>query len=53
MCFNYYSNTLGLTFGDTNLEVYRIDQIKEWTAMDPDWLDNVREMLEQQAGKSC
>jgi hypothetical protein len=53
VCLHYYSNTVGLTFGDkTNVEVYRMDQIKEWSSIDPNWLDSLQEMLEIAAGKT-
>ena len=52
VCLHYYSNTVGMTFGDTNVEVYRMDQIKEWSSIDPNWLDNLREMLDSVAGKN-
>ena len=52
VCLHYYSNTVGLTFGDqTNVEVYRMEQIKEWSSIDPNWLDSLRENLEVAAGK--
>ena len=50
VCLHYYSNTVGMTFGDTNVEVYRMDQIKEWST-DPNWLDNLKEVLDSIAGK--
>ena len=50
VCLHYYSNTVGLTFDDkTNIEVYRMEQIKEWSSIDPNWLDSLRDELEVQA----
>jgi len=51
VCLHYFSNTVGLTFGETNVEVYRMEQIKEWSSIDPNWLDNLRDTLDQVAGK--
>lgn len=52
VCLHYYSNTVGLTFDDkTNIEVYRMEQIKEWSSIDPNWLDSLRDELEASAGK--
>jgi hypothetical protein len=54
VCLHYYSNTVGLSFGDeTNVEVYKMDQIKEWASTDPNWLDNLQESLEHVAGKQA
>ena len=42
MSLHYYSDALGLTFGNTNEEVYNIDQIKRWAPLeppDPKWLE--------------
>ena len=42
MSLHYYSDALGLTFGNTNEEVYDIDQIKRWAPLeppDPKWLE--------------
>ena len=33
LCLHYYSNALGLDFGDEG-DVYRVDQIEEWGAAD-------------------
>ena len=39
MCFYYFSDALGLTFGGSKSEeVYRLDQIKEWDPPESKWL---------------
>ena len=41
MSLHYFSDALGLQFGNTNEEVYNIDQIKRWAPLDvtPKWLE--------------
>ena len=39
MCLHYFSNALGLKFGNTNEEVYDIDQIKEFAPPESKWLE--------------
>ena len=38
MCFYYFSDALGLSFGAKNEEVYHLDQIKEWDPPEAKWL---------------
>ena len=39
MCFYYFSDALGLSFGSSrNEEVYRLDQIKEFDPPESKWL---------------
>ena len=39
MCLHYFSDALGLQFGNLNEEVYNIDQIKEWAPPQSKWLE--------------
>lgn len=39
MCLHYFSDTLGLQFGDTNEEVHKLDEIKEWAPSGSKWLE--------------
>ena len=44
MCLHYFSNALGLQFGNQNEEVYRLDQIEEWAPREAKWLEGPSEL---------
>ena len=45
MCLHYFSNALGLQFGNQNEEVYRLDQIEEWAPREAKWLEGPSDLL--------
>ncbi len=45
MCLHYFSDALGLQFGNTNEEVYKLDQIKEWAPPESKWLEQPPDLL--------